>query len=151
MKHLIYRSLYPLFKFYWFVLRPKTSGVKCVIQGGQNILMIRNTYGHALWTFPGGGIESGETVGQAVTREAMEEVGIELSDLRKIGEFTTTAEYKRDTVTVFAGKSDDDQFKIDEKEILEASWFSPDNLPEISEYAKKVIDLWLKERNILKS
>lgn len=136
------KLIHPLLEAYWFIFRPKTRGVKCVIQNNQKILMIRNTYGHKLWTFPGGGIDQGETAEQAVKREVMEEVRLEVKSLIKIGEFTTTAEYKRDTVTVFAGKSEDDRFKIDEKEILEAQWFSPNNLPAISEYAKEVMLMW---------
>ena len=115
--------------------------MKCVIQNEGKILLIRNSYGHKLWTFPGGGIDKKETTEQAIKREVMEEVEIKVNNLKKIGEFTTTAEYKIDTVTVFVAKSVNDQFKIDEKEILEARWFFPDNLPNISEYAKKIISM----------
>lgn len=107
--------------------------------------MIRNTYGHKLWTFPGGGIDQGETAEQAVKREVVEEVGVKVKNLRKIGEFTITAEYKRDTVTVFVASSGSNQFAIDDKEILEAGWFSLDNLPTISEYARKVISMWASQ------
>lgn len=139
------KLIYPILKAYWFVFRPKTSGVKCIIQNSGKILMIRNTYGHKFWTFPGGGVEKGETAKRAAIREAMEEVGIEMKNIEKVGEFTTTAEYKRDTVTVFAGKSEDNVFKIDEREILEAQWFSLDNFPIISGYAKEVVCMWLKK------
>ncbi|MDP3999022.1 MAG: NUDIX domain-containing protein [bacterium] len=131
--------IHPILKIYWFIFRPKTSGVKCIVQNNGKILMIRNTYGHKLWTFPGGGINRGETPEQAVKREVIEEVGVETQDLRKIGDFTTTTEYKKDTVTVFMGKSGSSVFKIDEREILEAKWFSSDNLPEISKNAKQIM------------
>ena len=104
-------------------------------------MMIRNTYGYKMWTFPGGGIGRGETAEQAIEREVMEEVGVKVQELRKIGEFTI-AEYKRDNVTVFTARSENAQFKIDEKEILEAGWFSPKNLPTISKYAKTIISMW---------
>ena len=139
------KLVHPLLRTYWFIFRPRTRGVKCIIQNDGKILMIRNTYGHKLWTFPGGGIDLGETTEQAVKREVMEEVGVEVNDLLRIGEFTTKAEYKRDVVTVFVARSKNGQFKIDEKEILEAGWFSPDNLPTISEYAKKVISMWASQ------
>lgn len=103
--------------------------------------MIRNTYGHILWTFPGGGIDKGEASIDAARREVMEEVGIEVKNVRKIGEFVTTAEYKRDAVEVFAGESVGKWFRIDPKEILEAKWFELNRLPEISEYAKRVISM----------
>ena len=135
------KLIHPILQTYWFVFRPRTQGVKCVIEYNGKILMIRNTYGHKNWTFPGGGIDKGETAERAVERETMEEVGIKVESLQRIGEFTTTAEYKRDIVTVFTARSKNNQFKIDEKEISEAAWFPLDNLPTISEYAKKVISM----------
>lgn len=142
----IVKPILPLLRTYWFIFRPRTRGVKCVIERNGNILMIRNSYGRNLWTFPGGGIEKRETAEQAAKREVFEEVGIKVKEIRKIGEFVSTIEYKRDTVTVFAGKSDTDRFKIDPMEILEAKWFSPDHLPEISEYAKEVTHMWEKSK-----
>lgn len=136
------KLMYPLFKLYWFIFRPKAHGVKCVIQNDGRILMIRNTYGHKFWTFPGGGVDKGETAEQAIRREIMEEVGVTVRDLRKIGAFFTTAEHKKDTVTVFTGESDGDQLKIDKGEILEARWFLPDKLPITSQYAQKVLVMW---------
>jgi len=137
--------VYPPLKLYWFVFRPKTYGVKCVIQNGREILMIRNTYGPGWWTFPGGGIKRNETAEQAVKREVIEEVGISIKDLRKIGEFTSTAEYKKDTISVFVGISENNNITIDEKEILEAQWFFSNNLPAMSPYARKIIAMWLGE------
>ena len=139
------KLIHPLLRTYWFIFRPRTRGVKCMIQNKGKILLIRNSYGHKLWTFPGGGIDRGETMERAIEREVMEEVGIKVNDLKRIGEFTTTAEYKIDTVTVFVAKSANDQFKIDEEEILEAGWFFPENLPTISEYAKKIISMWASQ------
>lgn len=139
------KLIHPILQIYWFVFRPKTQGVKCIISNDGKVLMIRNTYGHKLWTFPGGGIDQGETAEQAVKREVVEEVGVKVKNLRKIGEFTITAEYKRDTVTVFVASSGSNQFAIDDKEILEAGWFSLDNLPTISEYARKVISMWASQ------
>ncbi|OIO32962.1 MAG: hypothetical protein COZ49_02110 [Candidatus Yonathbacteria bacterium CG_4_10_14_3_um_filter_47_65] len=139
------KLIHPFLKTYWFIFRPRTRGVKCVIQNGGKILLIRNSYGNKLWTFPGGGVDEEETMEQAVEREVMEEVGIKINELKRIGEFATTAEYKIDTVTVFVAKSTHDQFKIDEKEILEAGWFFPENLPTISEHAKKIISMWASQ------
>jgi len=139
------KLIYLFLRLYWLIFRPNTYGVKCIIQKDGKILMIKNTYGHKLWTFPGGGIYRQETAEDAIKREIMEEVGIEVKDLRKIGEFISTAEYKIDTVTVFTGRSKNEQFKIDKKEILEAQWFYPDNLTNISEYAKKIIVMLEKE------
>ena len=45
MKKVIFNFVYPFAKIYWFIFRPKTFGVKCLIKCGNEILMIRHTYG----------------------------------------------------------------------------------------------------------
>lgn len=109
------------------------------------ILLVKQSYGRGLWTIPGGGIRRGETPEEATKREVREEVGIQLEDVKHIGKFISTSEYKRDNVDIFNAASNGENFKIDNLEIIEAKWFPPNNLPEISEYAQKVLDLWRKK------
>lgn len=136
------KIFFPFVKFYWFVFRPKSYGVKCVVYGDNEVLMIRNNYGTKLWTFPGGGIEKGETTEEAARREVMEEVGIALGDIKQIGQFESDKQYKKDTITVFAGEVIDKNFKITSGEILDGRWFSLSDLPQLSEYGKKMLDMW---------
>src|SRR5258706_13668937 len=86
---------------YWFVFRPKTSGVKCVVEHDGHWLMIRNSYGKGHWTFPGGAIERNENPDAAAVREVREEVGIALDAVRSIGSYTSNRQYKHDTVHCF--------------------------------------------------
>ncbi|MFI2473891.1 NUDIX hydrolase [Nocardia xishanensis] len=51
------------------------------------ILMIRRT-DNDKYSIPGGGLEAGETVAQAVAREVMEETGIEVDATELIGVFS---------------------------------------------------------------
>ncbi|TSC89548.1 MAG: NUDIX hydrolase [Parcubacteria group bacterium Gr01-1014_3] len=127
---------------YWFIFRPKTFGVKCVVENDGEVLMIKNSYGgYKQWMFPGGGINNNETPDQAIKRELLEEVGIAVENLRKIGEYTSNQEFKKDTVIVFTGITQNKELNIDTREILEAKWFSIDHLPEISEYSKLIISM----------
>ena len=96
--------------------------------------------------FPGGGIKRGETPLIAARREIKEEVGIEIEELKQVGELYTTAEYKRDTVFVFTAKSKDADFIIDNHEIFEAKWFLFDNLPLLSPYGHKILEMFRKSR-----
>ena len=43
-----------------------------------NILQLKQTYGDKRWGLPGGALEPGETVHEAVTRECREELGVEV-------------------------------------------------------------------------
>src|SRR5207248_2768136 len=83
---------------YWFVFRPHTQGVKCLVDHDGKWLMIRNSYGKGHWTFPGGAIARGETPDDAAIREVLEEVGLELASVRAIGFYESNKQYKHDTV-----------------------------------------------------
>lgn len=141
-KRTLIKLIYPLLKLYWFLVRPHTFGVQCVIQHRGAILLVRNTYGHKRWTFPGGGMARGETAEDAIRREVLEEVGLHLDHLQNIGAFESTADYKRDRVVVFAGASPNQQVIIDTAEILEARWFHPRHLPPLSPSAARIMAMW---------
>ncbi len=145
MKQLILAHLYPVARIYWFLFRPKTQGAKCVIQHGDEVLMIRHTYGATdVWTFPGGGIKKGETPREAVLREIQEEVGIAVTDVKEIGSFFTNKEYKRDTVHCFLAQAQQKNFNTSPDEIAEARWFPHNSLPEnMMGGAKKIYSLYL--------
>ena len=101
-----------------------------MIRCGDEILLIKNSYGHDKWNLPGGGIKKGEVPADAARREVMEELEIDAVDMRKVGDYVTTAEYKRDTVFCFACRPVNKEFRIDRTEIKEARWFPVGNLPD---------------------
>lgn len=41
----------------------------------QQILLLKATYADAAWGLPGGGLDQGETIHEALTRECLEELG----------------------------------------------------------------------------
>lgn len=129
LRAILYKLLYRGLRLYWFIFRPKVRGARCLIESNGRILLIRQTYGDMLWTLPGGLIKSSETPEDAIRREVMEEVGLELSELRPIGVFTDTKEYARDTVSCFRGEATAAKLKIDRDEVYEADWFKVDDLP----------------------
>ncbi len=119
----------PLRNIYWFIVRPKTLGVKCLIENDNSFLLVRLNYSHRLWSVPGGGVKKNETPEQATFREISEEVDILPDQIQKIGEYTSTLEHKNDTVHVFHYRAKSKEFKIDGFEIAEAAWFKLDSLP----------------------
>lgn len=144
---ILYKLLYRLLRFYWFVFRPKVRGARCLIESNGSFLFIRQTYGDMLWTLPGGLIKSSETPESAIRREVSEEVGLELSGLRSLGIFTDTAEYARDTVHCFWGEAAGVETRIDPNEIYEARWFLIDALPDgQSRQLGMVLNLYFEDR-----
>ncbi|MEX2393271.1 MAG: NUDIX domain-containing protein [Actinomycetota bacterium] len=129
-------------KLYWFVFRPKTTGVKCVVMCDGEWLMIRNTYGNGYWTFPGGKVDRGEDPAAAAIREVAEEVGIALTDVASVGSYFSRREHKRDTVHCYTARVDSRDHRIDEVEIAEAAWFGSDALPDrIGASVRQIMEL----------
>jgi mutator protein MutT len=55
-----------------------------LIQNGKVALIERHRAGLHYYSFPGGGVDEGETPEQAAVREAMEELGIEVTIKQKV-------------------------------------------------------------------
>lgn len=116
-------------KCYWFLTRPHTRGVKCLVWNSGKLLLTRLSYGHKLWTIPGGGVHRNEAPEEAAKREVWEETGIAVNHLNKIGEYTQVKDFKNDTVHCFSGNAANSDIAIDPLEIAEAGWFDVDELP----------------------
>jgi 8-oxo-dGTP pyrophosphatase MutT (NUDIX family) len=129
-KKLFYEIIHPIIKFYGFLFRPNTKGVKCAIDFKGKILFVRLNYAHRGWTLPGGGVKRNESFEEAIRRETMEEVGVNLEKVEKIGEYKAVVEYKNDNVVCFYSKVSKPDFKVDGFEIAEAKWCDPDLIPE---------------------
>ena len=145
---ILYKLAFSLLRVYWFVFRPQIYGVKCLVECDGQILLIRNTYGNMHWTFPGGGFKRNESPEMAAKREVQEEVGISLTGLRSLGEYTSTEGYKRDTVRCYAGEASSSRFQIERNEVYEAAWFAWSELPQpLSLDAERVIALYKQCRS----
>lgn len=133
MKKVLFRTfvkpLLPVLKLYWFLFRPKTTGVKCILQRNNKILLIKHSYGRDLWTLPGGGVKRNESPPAAAVREVSEEVGMTTAQLDECGSLFYDGEYKQNTIYVFKTTVSTDEFTIDDVEVCEAQWFSIDTLP----------------------
>lgn len=125
----------------WFITRPKTSGAKVIIRYGNEILLIKTTYGYS-YTLPGGGIEKGERPEDAAKREVFEEVGIQLVEVSPLPSFITYEEYKQDTVYGFYSEVFSKEFTLDTLEIDVAEWHPIDALPTLGPVTQKIVDYY---------
>jgi 8-oxo-dGTP pyrophosphatase MutT (NUDIX family) len=129
------RALEPLTRqlmhFYWRFSRAATLGVRAlVIDGAGRIFLIKHSY-VAGWHLPGGGVETGETALEALTRELAEEGNIQLIGQPALhGIFFNRRISRRDHVVLYIVRDfRQDGLPVPNYEIVEHGFFAPDALP----------------------
>ena len=128
----MYSALARLGTFVAPVLRGMTLGVRgaCFDEDGR-IFLVRHSYMPG-WYLPGGGVERGETVGEALLRELREEGGIEIDGAPALFGIYINPKRRRDHVLVFVSRSirRPSPPAYPNREIAEAGFFDLGALPE---------------------
>lgn len=124
-----------LFHTFFLFTRPMTLGARgVVLDRSQNkVFLIRHTYVPG-WQLPGGGVENGETMEEALRRELMEEGNIECTGQPELRSMHWNRHVsKRDHVGLYL-ITDYRQAepKKPDHEIAEAGFFPVDALPELT-------------------
>ena len=135
-QHRLRRVLEPVIRrgmhFYWRFSRAATLGTRAmVIDGAGRVFLIKHTYVDG-WHLPGGGVETGETLLEALTRELVEEGNIQLGAAPQLySVYFNRRTSRRDHVALFIVRD----FRQDgnpkpNHEIAEHAFFPIDALPE---------------------
>ena len=138
----VFRVGYFALQGWWLLRRPHTAGVKVVVRRGEDVLLVRHTYGRrAEWDLPGGFINDGEAPQDAVLRELSEEVGLQAQRPVALGAILLRSSGRRDTVHCFAADAADGAaIDVDEGEIAQARWFAHHELPsETTPYTRRMV------------
>ncbi|MBA3068367.1 MAG: NUDIX domain-containing protein [Hyphomonas sp.] len=87
----------------WFrVSRPMTLGVRAAVENADgHVFMVRHTYIGG-WFMPGGGVEHGEPVIEALRRELHEEAGVRLTaEPPVVGVYSNHNNFRNDHVVFY--------------------------------------------------
>jgi ADP-ribose pyrophosphatase YjhB (NUDIX family) len=133
--HSLRRAMEPLLRrvlhVFWQFQRGMTLGVRAVvIDRDGRIFLVRHTYVSG-WHLPGGGVEPGETVAQALARELREEGNIELTEAPVLSGIVFNEHVsRRDHVAIFVVRAfRQDAAPVPDREIIAHGFFAPEALP----------------------
>ena len=129
------RSLEPALRrflhLYWRFARGMTLGVRAVVLDAENrVFLVKHSYVSG-WHLPGGGVEVGETLRQALQRELAEEGRIELVGEPALhGIYLNSHVSRRDHVAVYLVRHfRQDRLPEPNREIIDCGFFETQALP----------------------
>jgi len=134
------RVAYAGLRTYWFLARPRIVGVKCVLTAGEDVLLVRHTYGNRAWDLPGGTVRRRELPRDAAEREMHEELGRRIEDWTSLGELFVNANHHHDNLHLFQARVVDRELDLNLTELATAQWFPRDSLPaELARYVRPIL------------
>jgi len=121
---------------------PVTPAIIVAVEREGKILLARNAnFPPDRYSVIAGFVEPGESFEDAVRREVKEEVSVEVKNIRYFG--SQPWPFPHTIMVGFTAQWASGEIKPDGKEILDARWFAPDELPDIPSgisISRKLID-----------
>lgn len=117
---------------------PIVAGVVIKEDGKYLLVQEKQPKAYGLWNFPAGRVDQGDTIEQAAIREAKEESGYEVELIKKIDIYQESA--SEPPKHAFEAKIVSGDLKFPEDELLDARWFT---LDEIKSMKDKLRGKWV--------
>ncbi len=121
----------------WMINGKVLVGVSGALLNDENqVLLLRHRFHNTrIWGLPGGWLSRGETVYDCWRREVKEELALELS----VEAILCHRAFRHALEFYLLGRIRGGQLRIDPVEILEARFFSPDDLPPMESFSQWVV------------
>lgn len=114
-----------------------------LVKHGAELLLIRNAvWDKGRFSLVAGFVDFGESLEECVQREVREEAGIEVTNIRYVG--SQCWPFPSQEMIGFLADYASGEVKPDGVEVVEAGWFSANNLP-LSPGSKRSISSWIIE------
>ena len=115
------------------ILNPGAAA--CIRDSTGRILLLHRNEAGGLWSFPGGAMDPGESIADAVVREVREETGLEVEPVAVIGVYSGPAfsitypngDRVQPVTILFECRVREGELQPDLDEILEGRYFGPDD------------------------
>jgi len=119
--------------------------ITAIVKDGK-ILMAKHSYGlKDRYSLIAGFVEPGETIEEAVERETEEEVGVKVKNIKYSS--SQSWPFPHSLMLGFTAEYESGEIKVDEKEILDAKWFSAEEIPPLPSkmsIASELIDWFIE-------
>lgn len=103
--------------------------ITAIIKDGKLLMALHTRTPGDMYGLIAGFVEPGETLTEAVQRETMEEVGLKVNNIKYFG--SQPWPYPNSLMIGFTADYESGEIEVDGKEIIDAHWFSPDELPRV--------------------
>lgn len=118
--------------------------ITAVLKEDKILLAHAGTYRGNIYSLIAGFIEPGETLEEGAQREIMEEVGLKVKNVKYFG--SQPWPFPNSLMIGFTAEYESGEISVDGTEVLDAGWFTADNLPDLPfemSIARQIINWWL--------
>ncbi|MDQ3876841.1 MAG: NUDIX domain-containing protein [Actinomycetota bacterium] len=107
--------------------------VGAIVIDSDELLMIRRAAdpGRGLWTIPGGRVENGELLAEALKREVLEETGLEVDPGDLVGILEVPGDPHYVILDFYARLTGGREPHAQQEEVAEARWVPLDDVPDL--------------------
>ncbi|MGD9210767.1 MAG: NAD(+) diphosphatase [Desulfobacteraceae bacterium] len=131
-----------------FTAYPRLSPAVIVAVIKDNAILLGRAarFPKEMYSVLAGFVEPGETLEEAVIREVKEEADIKVKDVRYMA--SQSWPFPHSLMVGFTARYDSGTVRVNDGELADVRWFTPDNMPPIPStmsIARRLIDLFLKD------